>query len=222
MDMPFTTEQFLNVFKQYNEAVFPAQIILNLLAFFGFYLIVRSFSRSGRILSVLLAFFWLWMAVVYHLLFFASINKGAYIFAGLFTAEALLFLILGVFKSLLNFSFRLDVYGITGFAFISYALIIYPLLGLATGHVYPLSPTFGLPCPTTIFTFGILLFCDKRCPIIILTIPLLWSILGFSAVINFGVFEDAGLLVAGLVSSILILIRNKRLAAINTSLTTIS
>ena len=33
MDLPFTTEQFLASFETYNTAVFPMQVILNLIAF---------------------------------------------------------------------------------------------------------------------------------------------------------------------------------------------
>lgn len=32
MQLAFTPEQFFDVFRQYNEAVWPVQIILNLLA----------------------------------------------------------------------------------------------------------------------------------------------------------------------------------------------
>jgi hypothetical protein len=55
-----------------------------------------------------------------------------------------------------------------------------------------------------------LLLADKKCPVIILVIPFLWSLLGFSAAVSLGVYEDTGLLVAGLVATSMILIRNKR------------
>ena len=94
---------------------------------------------------------------------------------------------------------------------ILFALIIYPVLGYFIGHVYPFSPTFGLPCPTTIFTFGLLLLNSKRCPVTILIIPLVWSIIGFMAAIQFGILEDTGLLVAGLITISLLLYRNRML-----------
>jgi hypothetical protein len=215
MQIPFTTEQFLDIFKRYNEAVFPAQIILNLIAIIALYFVFVPFARAGKLISAALGLLWLWMGVAYHLLFFSAINKAAYAFAAFFVVQGLLFFGMGVFKNTLTFRFGSNGYGITGFIFILYALIIYPLLGLATGHAYPYSPTFGLPCPTAIFTFGMLLLCDKKCPVILLIIPLLWSFVGFSAVVSFGVWEDTGLLVAGLVSFILILIRNRKLAKDN-------
>jgi hypothetical protein len=75
---------------------------------------------------------------------------------------------------------------------ILYALILYPIVGSLLGHVYPSSPTFGLPCPTTIFTFGMLLWVRKP-PLIVLIIPVLWSIVGFSAALQLGIKEDIGL-----------------------------
>jgi len=34
MNLPFTSEQFFDVFRRYNEAVWPAQIALNLIGAF--------------------------------------------------------------------------------------------------------------------------------------------------------------------------------------------
>lgn len=48
-----------------------------------------------------------------------------------------------------------------------------PSLGVAIGHTYPAQPTFGLPCPTTIFTFGLLLWVRPPVPWSLLVIPVL-------------------------------------------------
>lgn len=210
MNTPFTVDQFLEVFKNYNEAIWPVQVIFYLIALIVMYLIFRRASVSDKIISFVLAFFWLWMGVVYHILFFTVINKVAYLFGAIFILEGILFLIFGVFRNKLSFRFRSDIYGVTGMILVVFALIIYPVLGYSLGHVYPSSPTFGLPCPTTIFTFGLLLLCDKKCPVAILIIPFIWSVLGFTAAFNFGIVEDAGLLVSGVLALIMILIRNRK------------
>jgi hypothetical protein len=88
-------------------------------------------------------------------------------------------------------------------------LLIYPVLGYFLGHVYPHSPTFGLPCPTTIFTFGLLLWADNKVPKYLLVIPLLWSLIGFLAAFQLGVLEDVMLLITGLVATTLIWYRDK-------------
>jgi hypothetical protein len=70
---------------------------------------------------------------------------------------------------------------------------------------------FGVaPCPTTIFTFGILLWATKPVPAYLLIIPLLWSFFGIIAAVNWRVYQDYGLVVAGVLGTILILIRNRK------------
>ena len=98
-----------------------------------------------------------------------------------------------------------------GLLFIIYALLVYPILGILFGHTYPDNPTFGLPCPTTIFTFGVLLWTIKRVPFYFVIVPFLWSIIGLSAAINLRVYEDFGLIVAGVIGLILLIINNKKI-----------
>jgi len=212
MKLPFSIEQFLEVFRNYNLAVWPAQIVLWLLAVMVIILATKSRPFSGKYISGLLAFFWLWMGIVYHLMHFTEINKGAYFFGGLFIIQGILFGIVGVWQNKLVFQFKPNLSGLTGGLLLLYALIIYPLLGYALGHVYPASPTFGLPCPTTIFTFGILLWTDKKLPFFLLIIPLLWSVIGFMAAVSLGIKEDIGLLIAGLLAGFLIFRHNKTFA----------
>jgi hypothetical protein len=211
MKPPFTLEQFLGVFKSYNEAVFPLQFGFYLLSVGVIYLAIKPNPKSDKIISIILSFFWLWMGIVYHILFFSTINKVAYLFGTFFIAQGILFLIFGVFQNKLSFRFQKDKYGITGMVLILFALIIYPVLGYLLGHVYPASPSFGLPCPTTIFTFGMLLLTIKKCPLPILIIPFIWSLIGFMAALQFGILEDIALVVVGLVAVSLLIFRNKNL-----------
>jgi hypothetical protein len=66
------------------------------------------------------------------------------------------------------------------------------------------------PCPVTIFTFGLLLLADKRVPKYLLVIPFLWSLLGFSAALALTIREDIGLLIAGVLGTILIAVRDRK------------
>lgn len=210
MKTPFTLEQFLEVFRNYNETVFPIQVVFYLTGITAIYLTIKPTPKSDKMISSILAFFWMWMGSVYHLVFFTTINKAAYLFGVAFILQGVLFLTFGVFQNKLSFKFHPDVYGVGGMILVLFALIIYPVLGHFLGHIYPASPTFGLPCPTTIFTFGLLLLSDRKCPATILIIPLLWAVIGFTAAFNFGILEDTALLVAGLLTLPMLLIRNKK------------
>jgi hypothetical protein len=210
MSLPFTVEQFMGIFEKYNIAVWPMQIILVLIALSALFLSLRKFSYSDKFISAILGFFWLWIGVVYHLTHFTSINTAAYLFGALYIIQGLIFIFVGGIKSRLSFKLQPNAYGIIGSLFILYALIIYPILGYFLGHVYPKNPTFGLPCPTTIFTFGLLLWTDKIVPKYVLVIPLIWSMIGFGAALSLGVKEDYGLLIAGVSGFILIFIRDRK------------
>jgi hypothetical protein len=201
MDIPFTTEQFLEVFARYNQAVWPMQVLLYVGAFA---LLALAWRTSGRWVLPLLAALWAWMGLVYHWGFFTAINPAAWVFGGLFLVQAVLLLMVGLGRAPPSFAIRNDRYGIAGAVLMTYALVVYPLLGRALGHVYPASPTFGLPCPTTIFTLGLFLWADGRLPLRLLVIPALWSVVGFSAALSLSITEDYGLLVAGLVATLMI------------------
>jgi hypothetical protein len=211
VNLPFTTGQFLAVFEEYNRSVWPMQIFLNLLGILAIVLAFRKIRHADKTIACILVFLWTWIGVAYHFAFFTSINPAAHVFAVLNVLQALIFLIFGVLRSRLTFRFRRDIYGITATLFVLYALIIYPVLGLFAGHIYPRSPTFGLPCPTTIFTLGVLLWTEASVPKVVLIIPFLWSLIGFTAAVTMGMREDYGLLIAGVASLVMIIWRDRRI-----------
>src|SRR5574338_972578 len=179
MKLPFTQEQFLEVFKIYNLNVWPAQIFLVVLALLMILVLFKRNKLSDKLISLGLIVFWLWMGIVYHYEFFTRINSAAYIFGSLFVIQAGLFIYYGILKKELIYIYRHNIVGVISIVFFLYVLIFYPLLGYQFGHMYPSTPTFGLPCPTTIFTFGMLILIEKPKKIIFI-IPVLWSLIGFT------------------------------------------
>jgi Family of unknown function (DUF6064) len=209
MDLPFSLADFLTVFKTYNQSIYPLQIVFYFAAFACIYLLFTKNKNINKIISIVLSFFWLWMGIVYHIIFFSAINKAAYIFGAFFIMQGIMFAGCGLIRKKLSFEYTKTNENNVGIILISYALIIYPVLGTFLGHSYPYSPTFSLPCPTTIFTFGVFLFANKKVPPHLLFIPLLWSVIGFTAALNLTIYEDIGLLVAGLITFILLLFSNR-------------
>jgi hypothetical protein len=201
----------MQVITTYNEAVWPMQIVLTVIAFLSLLLVWKENKHSSRIMSGILGAFWIWMGIAYHWIHFTSINKAAWIFGGLFTVQGVLFLYDSGFSRKLLFSLKESGSRILAWVFFAYALVIYPIMGTTIGHAYPELPTFGLPCPTTIFTFGILLTSVRRVPYRLLIIPAIWSIIGFGAAVNFGIYEDIGLLVAGILGTLVITVKNRKL-----------
>ncbi len=211
--MPFTTDQFLGVFQQYNLSLWPIQVFLNLLGFIAVFLVFFRKAYSDRVISLILALLWLWTGIVYHLIYFSSINPAANVFGALVILQGLLFAYDGVIRNKMNFGYSSGYFSAIGAILIIYALFLYPAIGYLIGHVFPTAPTFGLPCPTTIFTFGMLLLTVGKLPLRLLVIPFLWSLLGFTAALSFGIYEDLGLLISGILTATLVLVRNRMAAA---------
>jgi hypothetical protein len=214
MRLPFTVEQFLAVFERYNRAIWPAQVLAYALALGTLAWVVARPSRAAdRSLGLVLAALWVINGAGYHLGFFRDINGMAVAAGGLFLLQAAIFATLAL-RGRLAFAPRRDGWTAVGLLFVAYAVVLYPLLGLAFGHVYPRSPVFGVaPCPTTIFTFGVLLLASRRVPGWALVVPLLWSFVGGSAAFVLGVREDLFLPLAGVVGTVGVLVRGRRAAA---------
>lgn len=210
--MPFTVEQFFDVFRQYNEAVWPAQIVAVADALIAIGAALVRTRRASRLVAAVLAALWLWMGTVYHLEYFRSINPAATLFGVAFAAEAGLLVWFGVVRERLAFEPRFDAAGVAGGILMVYALAVYPEIGRALGHIYPAAPTFGLPCPTTIFTFGLFLWARPRIPLAVVIIPAAWAILGSVAALQLGVGEDAGLAVSAMLALPLLARHGRELA----------
>jgi len=193
--LPFSRSDFLDVFAAYNTALWPAVLALWLGTAVALIAVVRG-RRSSRFVSGLLAFHWAWAAVAYHAAYFARINPAAPLFAGLFLLQAALFFWSGVATGRLTFSWAPSPRHFVGLGLSVYALA-YPLLSLLFGHEYPRMPTFGVPCPTTLLTAGLLLIADLPLHRWLVVIPIIWSVVGGSAAVFLGVTADLMLFVAG-------------------------
>jgi hypothetical protein len=200
VSLPFTTDQFFGVFVRYNQSVWPAQIALNAIALTCIGLAFLKGVAAGRWIAALLAVLWVWVGVAYHFAFFSGINPAAWVFGGVSFAGGLVFLWLGTLKRALRFSPAGGWRGAVGGLLLVYALLAYPLLGYVAGHRYPAAPTFGVPCPTTIFTLGLLLFASRPVPRLVFLVPILWAAVGSFAAFSLGVVEDFGLLAAAIVA----------------------
>ena len=204
MELPFTAEQFLAVFRAYNSALWPVQVFLLVLAGTAVVLVVRPRSWSGVGVSAILAFLWGWMGLAYHLAFFTSISPPAYVFAAVFVAGALVFLWQGVVRRRLEFRLQAGARGVTGLLLVVYALVLYPAWSHFAAQPYFETPTFGLPCPTTIFTMGLLACLLKPYPRSVFVVPVLWSLVGVQAAFLLAVPQDLGLAVVAVVGLMLI------------------
>jgi Family of unknown function (DUF6064) len=210
--LPFTREQFLGVFADYNTTVWPVQVLAYVLGLAAVAALLRPSLPGHRLVASVLAAMWAWTGAAYHGLFFARINPVALAFGVLFVVQGALFVISGVARRRLVFGPSAGFTSALGWVLVAYAAALYPLLGQWSGHVYPAQPTFGItPCPVTLFTFGVLLLTTEPVPRWLLIIPLAWSLVGGSAAFVLGVPQDWPLLFSGLTIALLI-VRDRRRA----------
>ena len=194
MQLPFTPDQFFDVFAEYNR-LFGIAALGWWLAGLAAVTFWRRSRHGGRSVTWFLGVLWLWNSVAYHALLFTRINPAAWLFAVLFAFQAVLF-----FHAVRRHDLR--YFGCQGWRRSAAMLLVvhafgYPLLTIALVHSYPTAPTFGVPCPTTILTIGLLLSVRGAVPASLVVIPGLWSAVGGSAAILLGVPADYVLLAAG-------------------------
>ena len=205
MNPPFTTAEFLAVFAAYNAAIWPFQIVAYGAGLLAVAALWRRWLCRSRLISAVLAVFWACNGIGYHFFYFSSINPLARGFAVAFIFQAVLFAVSAISAKTLTFNIELNMRSWAGGALIFYAFLIYPILGMRAGHGLMAGPMFGVaPCPTTIFTIGLLLLARGKWVPWLSIIPILWSLVGLAAALQLGIPEDFGLPVAGVLLAIML------------------
>jgi len=205
--------ELLELFTRYNEDLWPLHLVGYAVGVAAVALLfARRRDRADRLIAGLLAALWLWQGVVFQGLYATDVDVVlGTAYAMMFVLEAYLLFRHGVLRGELAFRSRAGLTGAVGWAALGYAVIIYPVIGAVLGHGWPESPLLGMaPCPTTILTFGLLLLAAPPLPRRLLIVPFAWAVLAPPAAMARGVYEDAGLLIAGLVTVVLVLVRDRR------------
>ncbi len=200
MQLPFTREQFFDLFAAYNEALWPAVVALWTASAVIVLLRLSAGRPYDRWVSALLVVQWAWSAIAYHVAFFTRINPAAWLFAALFLAQAVLFFRWGIIQRRLSFAPWGHAWAPLAWGLIAYSLA-YPAINAITYGSLLRIPTFGVPCPATIFTVGVLMLATPRCWSLSV-VPMMWSAIGGSAAFLLGVHADVALPIAGIALAI--------------------
>jgi len=201
MQLPFTREQFFALFGAYNEVLWPAAVALWIISLVVVLLRLTAPHPNDRWISALLVWHWGWSALAYHVAFFTRINPAAWLFAALFLGQALLFFRAGVVQRRLSFAPWGNAWAPLAWGLIAYSLA-YPVINAIDHRSLLRIPTFGLPCPTTIFTAGVLMLSAPPRSWTLSTVPVIWSAIGGSAAFLLGVHADVALPIAGVALAI--------------------
>lgn len=209
MEIPFTTQEFFEIIERYNQTIFPAQIIILGLGILLVVILHSKIKSKNKIIGGSLGVLWLWTGIAYHLAFFTEINKAAYVFGALFVLQGLIFIIETFLRKKLEFDFKGTVMDYIAYFFIIFGIVIYPALIYILENSLSKTISLGLPCPSTIFTFGFLMLTTLKFSKYVLIIPVLWTIVGTTAAYKFSVYPDYFMPVSALVA-IIYLMRGKK------------
>ena len=194
MHPPFSREDFLAVFVAYHDAFGPMPVALAAVGVIG----AATLGKRPKLALVVCAALWLWMALAYFAVLFSALTPAAYLFAAFFAAQGLLLLHSAKQRTAPPAGESNRSAAVLATVLVAYALVVYPIVGFLAGRRYPAMPTFGLPCPTTIFTMGVLAWWGSSLSSRLLVIPTLWAVVGMSAASSLGIIEDLALLPAAL------------------------
>jgi hypothetical protein len=170
----FAPRTYWRLVALYNAEVWPAHF--GALAG-GLGVLVLSHRRPAsaqRVVAVLLALAWGWVAWGWLHLRFTAINWPADYAAAAFAIEA---------AALIAIAARRDGFGasartsLAGLAVVGFAVIGYPFVALQTERSVVTAEVFGLlPDPTVIATLGVLVSAQGTLRAVLLPIPLAWCV----------------------------------------------
>jgi hypothetical protein len=201
--------QFLAAFGRADTTAWPMQIVWYAAALAMVGLALWPVRRSSHLICALAAAYFAWIGIGY----FAWLSPGiglSGIWAAVFTLQAVLLVVVGVARRDLVIRPRWDLASGLGAVFIAYALIGYPLVGVLGGHALRVVPLFGVsPCATVTFFFGLLLWAIPPAPKYLLLMPLAWALNAAPHNMATGVVVDYGMLVAAVITTGLIIWRDR-------------
>lgn len=190
-----TPRNLFLIFERGNTAIWPMLLVCyaSVVAMTG--LALRNGLRASQLICLLAAVVFAWVGIIYFGMFDSRMHL-AWVWAAIFSLEAILFLVAGIVRHDLVFTPRLNPSGVLGAVIISVGLVGFPLVEVLSGYPLHSLTVFGLaPCPTVIFFFGLLLWARPPVPRYLLLIPLAWALtsiptdltLGTVAVVTVGV-----------------------------------
>jgi hypothetical protein len=189
MALPFSQEEYFGSISSYNLDVWPAHAVIYLVAF----CILALAYKGRRSANLLLAFLWVWAGSAYFIRHVGPMSPAGYAEAAVLMIQA--FLVLGI-----QFSPRKGWLPSAGGVLIFYAMVAYPMLGAFRGQGLQEVQYLGLHAPTTIFTLGLIMWAGNLVPGRVLVIPLMMALGSTIIGLYTGVYENLGLLVAGVLA----------------------
>lgn len=190
----------------YNEAVFPMQIITIVVAVVLTYLLfIKPGPKINKMMKVYLSFTFAWNGIIFFLMFGKDL-PGTILGAPLCIVVAVLF-IWDIFADKIQFRLAKANWQKYLTILLVFCALLYPFIGLAFGHYYPKTCTFGTtPCPTTVFTLALLAASIPEVDKKIYILLLLWALPAFGKCFGaLDIYEDCILFWTGIYALVMLI-----------------
>ena len=171
----FAPRTYYRLVETYNAELWPLQAVALGAALALVALSWRRARHAGRLVALVLAFAWGFIAWRFHWERYATINWAAVYFAGAFALQAALLAWTGLVGGL-DYGGTSRRRRYAGLALMVTALAVVPFAALAAGRPWRQLEVAGMsPDPTAILTLGLLLVA-RRAHLALYVVPVLWCL----------------------------------------------
>jgi hypothetical protein len=197
--LPYSAEVLFALFDEYNQAIRPLQGVALFLTAGILILTLRSRGNRSRIIVAILAAGWIWTGAVFHLVYFSELNFAAPVYGAVFIIQGSLLFWAGVHRKRISIRFQRKPAGLAGAAIVILSAVILPVIDWHQGFSWT-EARFALLAPgaTAGLTLGLLMMADRRPPLWVAAIPVLWTVLASVHAAVLGIYQDIALTGAGL------------------------
>ncbi|WP_038051435.1 DUF6064 family protein [Thioalkalivibrio sp. ALJ1] len=210
--LPFDGPTWLAILDQYNQAIWPLHGVAALFVLVSIAMALFSGHFAGRAIGLLMGVLWAWIGLTFFGGSLAPYHFAAHWLAGVFVAQGLMMVFALTVMGRGAFAWPGGWAGLLAVVLMFYAVVAYPLVGLALGDTSwsQLSYVGVAPGPTMLLTLGLLLLGYPRPPLILAIIPCLWALVTAYMAWELGMpldYISAGL---GIVAFVLLVVRRFR------------
>ncbi len=173
--IPYSADVYTAIIADHNLSLWPLQIFAAVLC-----LSIIGLARRGGANSIALmivAAFWVWCGVQFHMITYATINWAAQFFGYAFVIQGLAMAAWALVTRGQFIEPQRRVWAWAGIGLIISAAALHPLVLLIMSALLTHAEIAGLmPTPTAVLTIGILYLLPRKSALLLLIIPTAWSI----------------------------------------------